>query len=154
MAEHSTLTGSNLHEPKGIASAAADTVYVADGAGSGAFVERRRLGESKITLTLTDVSTAETIYLPIPYAGTIVKVVTVLENAITTADATITVKNTAGLSMGTLTITQAGSAAGDVDTLEPASNNTVADDSYVTVETDGASNTAARLFVTIVVQRS
>jgi len=154
MAEHSTLTGSNLHEPKGIASAAVDTVYVADGAGSGAFVERRRLGESKITLTLTDVSTAETIYLPIPYAGTIVKVVTVLENAITTADATITVKNTAGLSMGTLTITQAGSAAGDVDTLEPASNNTVADNSYVTVETDGASNTAARLFVTIVVQRS
>ena len=154
MAEHSTLTGSNLHEPKGIASAAVDTVYVADGAGSGAFVERRRLGESKITLTLTDVSTAETIYLPIPYAGTIVKVITVLENAITTADATITVKNTAGLSMGTLTITQAGSAAGDVDTLEPASNNTVADNSYVTVETDGASNTAARLFVTIVVQRS
>jgi len=154
MAEHSTLTGSNLHEPKGIASAAADTVYVADGAGSGAFVDRYLLGESKITLTLADVSTAETIYLPIPYAGTVVKIVTVLENAITTADATITAKNSAGASMGTITITQSGSAAGDVDTLAPASNNTVTDDDYITVETDGASNTAARLFVTIVVRRS
>ena len=32
---HSTLTGSDLHEPKGYATASADTVYVADGAGSG-----------------------------------------------------------------------------------------------------------------------
>jgi len=33
--EHSALTGSNLHEPKGVATATADTVYVADGLGSG-----------------------------------------------------------------------------------------------------------------------
>lgn len=34
---HSTLTGDNLHEPKGIADAAAGEVYVADGSGSGAW---------------------------------------------------------------------------------------------------------------------
>jgi hypothetical protein len=34
---HSTLTGSDLHEPKGIATADADDVYIADGAGSGAW---------------------------------------------------------------------------------------------------------------------
>lgn len=33
--EHSTLTTTNLHEPKGVASATAGQVYVADGAGSG-----------------------------------------------------------------------------------------------------------------------
>lgn len=33
--EHSALTGASLHEPKGVAAAAVDTVYVADGAGSG-----------------------------------------------------------------------------------------------------------------------
>lgn len=32
---HSTLTGSELHEPKGVATAALGTVYVANGAGSG-----------------------------------------------------------------------------------------------------------------------
>jgi hypothetical protein len=35
--QHSTLTGSDLHEPKGIAAASANTVYVADGAASGAW---------------------------------------------------------------------------------------------------------------------
>ena len=33
--EHSTLTSSELHEPKGISSAASGKVYVADGTGSG-----------------------------------------------------------------------------------------------------------------------
>ena len=33
--QHSTLTSAELHEPKGIATANANTVYVADGAGSG-----------------------------------------------------------------------------------------------------------------------
>lgn len=34
---HSTLTGSNLHEPKGIAAQTAGKVYVSDGAASGAW---------------------------------------------------------------------------------------------------------------------
>ena len=38
MAEHNTLTGSSLHEPKGVESAAVQTIYVADGAGSGDWV--------------------------------------------------------------------------------------------------------------------
>jgi len=33
--QHSSLTGAELHEPKGVAAASADTVYVADGGGSG-----------------------------------------------------------------------------------------------------------------------
>lgn len=36
--QHSTLTGTSLHEPKGVATAAAGTVYQADGAGSGSWV--------------------------------------------------------------------------------------------------------------------
>jgi len=35
--EHSLLSNSELHEPKGVSSASADEVYVADGAGSGAW---------------------------------------------------------------------------------------------------------------------
>jgi microcystin-dependent protein len=34
---HSTLTGSDLHEPKGVASATSGQVYIADGVGSGAW---------------------------------------------------------------------------------------------------------------------
>lgn len=35
--EHSALTGSNLHEPKGASTATVSTVYVSDGVGSGAW---------------------------------------------------------------------------------------------------------------------
>ena len=38
MAEHNTLTGASLHEPKGVATATAGQTYIADGAGSGAWV--------------------------------------------------------------------------------------------------------------------
>lgn len=42
---HSTLTGAELHEPKGADSASANTVYVADGAGSGAWTSIFEYGE-------------------------------------------------------------------------------------------------------------
>ena len=36
--EHDSITDPEIHEPKGISTAAVDTVYVADGAGSGAWM--------------------------------------------------------------------------------------------------------------------
>lgn len=148
--QHSTLTGSDLHEPKGVATATANQLYVSNGSGSGVWTSI----EVPLTTIIRDVSTAETVYVPTPYAGTITKVITVLEGAIGTADATITVKNAAGSSMGTITVATAGSAAGDIDTLVPSSNNTVAADSFISIETDGASTTANRLFITVILKRS
>ena len=69
-------------------------------------------------MRLDDVSTASTVYIPIPLQVRLLKVVnTVLEGSLTTGNATVTVKNAAGMLHGTLTITQSGSAAGDIDTL-------------------------------------
>ena len=147
---HSALTGADLHEPKGVAAAAAGKVYLSDGLGSGSWV----VPPYTLTTRLDDVSTVSTVYIPIPFAGTVTKVVTVLEGSLTTANATVTVKNAAGSSMGTLTITQSGSAAGDIDTLSPVSNNTVTSDSRISVETDGACDTARKLFVTVYIQGS
>lgn len=144
---HSALTTTDLHEPKGAASATANQVYVADGAGSGAWTNR----QITFSAVIADVSTAETVYIPMPYAGTVSKVTTVLSGAITAADATITVSNSAAASMGTITVAFTGSAAGDVDTLAPASNNTVTDDDYITIATDGGSSTAQKLWINVVV---
>lgn len=148
--QHSTLTGSELHEPKGAASAAAGRAYVADGAASGAWTALQDI----YTGVITNVSTAETIYIPIANAGTVTKVVTILEGAITSADATLTAKNAAGTSMGTLTVTQSGSAAGDTDTLAPVANHTVAANAAITIETDGGSSASQRIWFTFVVDRS
>lgn len=148
--EHSSITDPNIHEPKGISSASANEVYVADGASSGDWTPLQDV----YTVFISDVSTAETIYVPIIADGTVTKVVTVLGGAITVADATIDVKNSSGSSMGTITVAFTSSGAGDIDTLEPASNNTVTEESFITVETDGGSTDAQTLGVSVVVERT
>ncbi len=150
MALHSALTDPELHEPKGVSTAQDGEAYIAAGLGSGSWT----VPPYAISGVIDDVSTAATIYLAVPYGGVVDKVVTVLAGSLTTANATVTVRNTAGTSMGTLTITQSGSAAGDVDVLEPVSNNTVTNDSKISVETDGASDTARKLFVTVYIKGS
>lgn len=48
---HSTLTDPYLHEPKGVAAALAGQVYIADGAGSGDWVENHRLVGGYLTFS-------------------------------------------------------------------------------------------------------
>lgn len=159
MPQHSALTGSDLHEPKGAAGASVGTVYVADGSGSGTWekVNADSIDTSSIfntntyftTHVIDDVSTATTIYIPTTRAVTITAVTSVLHGAITIADATITVRNAAGASMGTLVIAFTGSGAGTIDTLLPASNNTIVADSFFTIETDGGSTTTMPITFTV-----
>lgn len=151
---HSSLTDPYIHEPKGAATAAAGRVYVANGSGSGAWTAKETLVGETLSGYIEDVSAVETVHVPVPYAGTISKVITVLEGTIGSADSTVTVKNSSAVSMGTLTIAHLGSAAGDVDTLSPLSNNAVTSDSFITVSSDGASTTQAKLRFTIVLDRS
>jgi len=151
---HSSLTDPYLHEPKGAASASDGDVYVANGAGSGVWTAKETLIELSIEGYLEDVSAVETVYVPMPFNATVVKVLTVLEGSISSADSTITVKNSAGSSMGTLTIAHSGSAAGDVDTLSPTTNNTVTADSFITLESDGASTNSAKLRFVVIVDRT
>ena len=147
---HNTLTDPYLHEPKGVASAASGKVYVANGAGSGAWTAKETLVGETLAGYIDNISAVSTVYVPIPFAGTISKVVTVLEASIASADSTITVKNAAAASMGTITVEYSGSAAGDVDTLSPSSNNIVTANSFITIASDGGStNTAALRFVVV-----
>lgn len=159
MTAHSALADSELHELKGAASAAEHSMPTSDGAGSSNWQKLQaesvdtssifNVNKVYLTTKFKDIASADIIYVYLPFAGTLTEVATVLENAITTGDNTITVKNNAGSSMGTITVTQSGSAAGDIDTLAPASNNTFTPGQKVILETNGASDTAAELFVTL-----
>ena len=146
---HSTLTDPYLHEPKGAASASSGDVYVANGAGSGTWEDHRR---SVFTLHFADISSAEDLYFPVPFGGTVSRVTSVLEGSISGADLVVTVKNSSGSSMGTITVTQSGSAAGDVDFLNPSSNTTVSDNDYILVQTDGGPSTHVDFMVSVVVE--
>lgn len=151
---HSTLTDPYLHEPKGVSTASSGQVYMANGSGSGTWTPKENLVELSLEGYIENISSASTVYVPVPFAGTVMKVVTVLEGDIGSSDATITVSNAAAASMGTITVTQTGSAAGDVDTLAPSTNNTVAADSFITIATDGASVNVASLRFVVVLDRT
>jgi hypothetical protein len=60
MPAHSTLTGADLHEPKGAAAASSGAVYIADGAGSGVFGPVA-FSHSQVYSEETDSSTVATI---------------------------------------------------------------------------------------------
>lgn len=105
-----------------------------------------------ISAKIEDVSTAGQIYIPVIEAGKIVEISTALNGAIATADAVLTVKTAEGTA-GTITITQSGSAAGDVDSLEPTSNNNVVSGGTIEIETNGASTNTISVDIVIRVRR-
>ncbi len=112
----------------------------------------RTLNDIFLTAEITDVSTAGQVYIAAPDNGRVIKVFSALNGAITSADATLTVKTPEGTA-GTITIAQSGSAAGVIDTLEPTTNNYVNEGEAIEVETDGGSSTAAKAVVTVVIRR-
>lgn len=152
MAEHNALTGTSLHEPKNIAGAAtSDTGKVITPSSSSAGTsELRQLVESEISnkteyfsVTFVDISTAGSIYAVIPFSGTLTKVWTAIDGAITGGDAefTISIDGTT-VSPGTLTIANSGSAAGDIDSVTPTSSNTASEGSLLKIESNGGSTNA------------
>lgn len=152
MVEHASLSGSQLHEPKGAASAASGAVYIADGAGSGSWTVADTINKVTLTCRLDDVSTASSVYVVAPIAGTVSKIYSVLQGAITVADSVVTASiGGVNLTNGSLTVAQSGSAAGDVDSCTPTANNTVSAGQAIKITTDGASTTAAALLLTIVI---
>lgn len=113
----------------------------------------RPLNDRVLSAHLSDVSTAGQIYIPSPYRGEIVAIYTALNGAIGTANAGLTAKiNGTAVTGGTITITQSGSAAGDVDSCEPTGANTVEQGDNIEIETDGASSNAVAVSIAVVVR--
>ena len=159
--EHVNVTDPNIHEPKGVAAAAVNKVYVADGAASGAWqlIEEAQIDATSIkninqrsfTVKIDDVSTAGSYWVASPWAGTITKIYTVLEGAISGADAALSFElGGTAVTDGGITITQASSAAGDVDSSTPSAANTVTAGGAIEVITDGGSTGAVSVQVTFV----
>ena len=149
MPSHASLTGADLHEPKGAAAATANKVYVSDGAASGSW-KSGAVGAAYGTIRdVSDTSADGETWIVLPFACTVVKVYTVINAAITVADATITVTNNAGSSMGTITIAFTGAAAGDIDSLTPSSNNTFTAGQKIRINSDGGSSTTCSATVTV-----
>lgn len=170
--EHKDAADPNIHEPKGFTAAANDTVYVKV-SGSGLW---QKLGPDQINLSalwpeieqaiedediqiakerwlsivIPDVSTANTVYVPIPVTCVFVGAYMVLGAAITGANSAVSFANAAGSSMGSsVTIVQSGSAAGNGFSFTPSANQSLVGPTRIEITTDGASSTVAPLYITL-----
>ena len=114
----------------------------------------RTLNDYFLTSKITTISTAGSTFVPVPDGGTIIKIFTAIKNAISTANAALTFEiGGTAITGGGITVTQSGSAAGDIDTAEPTAANEVAEDGSIEMITDGASSNTIKLVVTFVIRR-
>lgn len=114
----------------------------------------RRLNDYFVYGHIADVSTAGQIYIPIPDGGTVVKIFSALNGAITGANAVLTAKiGGTAVTGGSITITQSGSAAGDVDTCEPTAARHVDEGGTLEIETDGGSTGTVAVTICAVIRR-
>lgn len=156
---HSTLTGADLHEPKGVETAGAGTAYLADGVGSGTWSSPlANLNNSNLVVLstrITDISTAASVFTVSPLAGDIVDIYVVLHGTIATANSIVTAEiNGIPMSSLSITCTAAGSVAGSVFTGSPTGANAITAGGAIEIITDGASSNTVAADVIVVVDVS
>ena len=102
---------------------------------------------------LADISTASTAWVCPGVAGEVVRISSVIDGAIATADATLTPDiGTTPITGGAITVATAGSAAGTTDAAEPTAANVITATDALSVATDGASTNTVPVVVTFLIR--
>ena len=114
----------------------------------------RTLNDYFITAKIADISTASSTFVAIPDGGKVIKIFTSIKNAISSANAALTFEiGGVAVTGGAITVTQSGSAAGDIDTSEPTALNEVSEGGSIEMITSGAPSNTIVLYVTFVIRR-
>lgn len=93
--------------------------------------------------------------VPVPFPGTVTGIYSRLKAPLTTGNATLTAKiGATAITNGVLTITQAGSAIGDIDSATPSAANTVVAGSNLSVTCGGTNDAAVGAAVVFIIRRS
>lgn len=125
-------------------------VEVGEQAAPGADGGRDRIA---LTVAVATLVGSNTYRVPCPVSGKVTRVMSVLNGALTTGDATLTGKiGTTAITNGALTLTQSGSAAGDVDSATPTAANTVAEGDFLAVTVGGTNDAVVGATVTFLVE--
>lgn len=148
--QHATLTGADVHESKGADDAATGTVAVADGAGS---TDWKTVGNFVLTGKLTNIAdSTAALWLVSPFSGTVKSIYSAIDRAISTANCVLTATlDSVAITGGTLTITQSGSAAGDIDSAACTALNTITAGHAIKISSDGANGSSDSASAMIVV---
>lgn len=155
--QHANVSVGNIHECKDANIASINTVRIADGSGSGSWnlvppasiTGVNNINKVTFTAPITDISTAGSTFVVCPIAGKILKIYNVIQNAITVADCGLTFKiATVLVTGGAITVTQSGSAAGQVNSSTPSAANTLTAGQAIEIVSDGNSSTTCPSIIT------
>ena len=114
----------------------------------------RTLNDYFLHATIAGISTGSSTFVPVPDGGKIIKIITALQGAIGTANGAITFEiGGTAMTGSAITVTQSGSAAGDIDTSEPTALNEVSEGGSIEMITSGAPSNTIVLYVTFVIRR-
>jgi hypothetical protein len=103
-----------------------------------------------LTVPVATLQGAGVTRLVAPFAGTLTRIQTVIAGALATGDATLTAAiGGVAVTGGAVTITQAGSAAGDVDEATPSAANAVSPGSVISLTVGGTNSNAVGAMVTL-----
>ncbi len=113
------------------------------------------LNQYVVGIDIADLSAEAVYYVVCPHAGDIVKMWSVIDGAVSTADVTITAAiGATPVTNGVITIATAASGAGDVDSATPSAANTVTAGQAVNLTvTGGGSGGSPRGHVALVIER-
>ncbi len=115
----------------------------------------RPISETQVAAYMADLSTPSSAFVVAPCRGRIVRAYSTIYAAITGADAAWTLEvNGIAVTGISVTVTQSGSAAGDVDIgLPTGSNHYVNEGDAIEFVSDGASSTSCPTMFTAVIER-
>jgi hypothetical protein len=155
MALHKDLTGAELHEPKGVASASSGQVYIANGSGSGAWTSKNSdiLNVNKFYLSgrINDIGTAsDRCFFYLPIKCSLSSFAAVIHNAITTTNTIISVYIGGVLFADTLTVNFTGSTVGSSFNKNVTTSNTIPSGTVVEFRSDGATDAVVKADITAV----
>lgn len=107
-------------------------------------------GKAYLTLAVPDLTAAEVVRLVSPVGGTISKIWSVIDAALATGNATLTASiGGTPVTNGVVTITQAGSAAGDVDSATPTAANVITAGAAIVLTVGGTNSGTVGATVTL-----
>jgi hypothetical protein len=110
-----------------------------------------QIGRQLIQVRIPDLSTASSEYVYVPEAGVVTAIHCVIGAAITSADAGLLLENGGdNTDITSLTVTQSGSAIGDIDSSSGLSKAIAAGD-YLELHTDGLSSTTSIANCTVII---
>lgn len=121
-----------------------------------AYPEQRSLATKYYNTSLTDVSADSSAWVPISGQGVVIDASGVIDTALTVADAVVTVKKGSD-TIGTITFTQSGSAAGSVFHLVVTGTEAVRSvkrGDVIEFDSDGGSTTTSKADFTLVVRET